>query len=392
MKYYIRAVFLVLPEVITKSTSFLAIFLLGRAFLPEHMGVYAKYSAMIGLLIPIVTFNLGGGMVRFHIVNKSNFLRGIVLDYIPKITLLTLLSIFLAFLIDINFLLVSVPFLIILSDYIKGLAIYRKKDFILIVLSLVNSVVLVCFYLGADRFKGDLWSFVVITIFAAPFFVTIIGYALAYLKGMYGDGIPSNIIKEVFRYSFPTIPRSYAGRLMNNFDRLVGAYAFGEAFNGLYAVNYGLAFSGMAIVEVFTRFYYPRYLESRALNCRDIVYKSNVKYVLGFSVIILALYPVIIFVFPFVFKRDYNISQHFFLLWLINVAFLVFRSIDVEFIFNGKSQYSLYSYGVGLVTNLLLLFLAYILKNELLFYLSTLAGYVSMICAGFIFIRHVEMG
>ena len=390
MKNYLRAVLLVLPEVISKGTSFLAIFLLGRIFLPEHMGIYAKYSAMIGLLIPIVTFNLGGGMVRFHIVNKANYLRGIILNYFPQIIILTLLSILFAFLIDISFLLVSVPFLIILSDYIKGMAIYRKKDLNLVVLSLVNSAVLVCLYLSAGSFKGNLWSFVVLTIFTAPLVVTTIGYALAYHKGMYSDGAPSNTIKDVFRYSLPTIPRSYAGRLMNNFDRLVGAYAFGEAFNGLYAINYGLAFSGMAIVEVFTRFYYPRYLESRELTGRGIVYMANVKYILGFSLIILCFYPVITFLFPFVFKRDYNISQYFFLLWLINVAFLVFRSLDVEFIFNGKSKYSLFSYGVGLVTNLLLLYLSYIFENELLFYLSTLAGYVSMICASIVFIRYVE--
>lgn len=392
MKSYIRILLLAVPELLNKFTSFVAIFLLSKSLNPEDMGVYAQYTALVGLLIPVVTMNLGGGMTRFHILRGFNYLQGIVKNHVFFFLCIIAFSVIIGLAININFLFISLPVLIILGDYFKGLAIYNKNDGLLILLSFISAVALILFYMSASMFKNDLWTFVVYLAFISPFVVSIFGYALISIKGLYVDGKAARLDKELVRYSLPTIPRSYAGRLMNSFDKIIGVFIFGEVFMGMFTVNYGLAFSGIAIVEIFTRFYYPIYLENRKYLSVALVVKKNLKYIFGFSLLIMSIYPLLKWVFPLIIDVNYEMSENFILLWLANIVFLLFRSLDVEFMFNGHSKYSLYSYIIGVTTNLLVLLISAICESQFLFYASTLVGYVAMVITCYSFLRHVELG
>lgn len=231
-------------QILPKFTTLITLPILTSCLTKAEYGTYDLINTLVSLIIPIVVLKLDMGVFRFLIeyrndeqrkaevisttysfVILSSTLSVVAMFFLlRKIEPLTKLLICIYFLLDIVY--------ITTQQIIRGLS----KNMIYAMSSILYAIVNMAFIVLLVSFKGDglngLLCSMILGAALSTIYLIIIGNFFKNIKFSFSR----SLLKEMLAYSWPLIPNSLSGWVMNLSDRLVITAMMGIEMNAIYAV------------------------------------------------------------------------------------------------------------------------------------------------------------
>lgn len=231
-------------QFLPKLTTLITLPILTSCLTKVEYGTYDLINTLVSLIIPIVVLKLDMGVFRFLIEYRNDEQRKaeIISTTYCFVLLTSTLSVIAMFFLLRNIepltkLLICIYFLldivyITTQQIIRGLSknlIYAMSSILYAVVNMAFIVLLVSF--KGEGLKGLLCS-MILGASASSIFLIIFGNFFRNIKFAFS----CSLLKEMLSYSWPLIPNSLSGWVMNLSDRLVITAMLGIEMNAIYAV------------------------------------------------------------------------------------------------------------------------------------------------------------
>lgn len=229
----------------SKIISFLMVPLYTHLLSTSEYGTVDLISTTIGLLLPLLTLELGQAALRYAVETKNeiekNKIFSILTVHILIITILGVLALTVFYYLNLfnNYGLLFIVLLIsrlmnnLYSEYIRGIGLIKEfaiNGILMTLITVVSNIILLV-YLGL-REEGYIISLIIATLGSNLYLF----YAFKGKERLSEFNVDKSLQRKMLRYSIPTIPNSAMWWIISGSTRYFILYFAGATGNGLYAV------------------------------------------------------------------------------------------------------------------------------------------------------------
>lgn len=282
----------------------------------ENYGTVDLVTTLVSLLLPIFSFCIYEGVLRFSMERESDieevwtnslFIQ-IILSFFC-ILLLPVLSMTLLndYKIVIVGLLLLQLFQILLSQFVRGIGnvIYYSINGILMTLIIATSNIFFIVKLGMGV-NGYIYSIILANVISVFFLF----FSSKVYKFINFNKFSLSFIKESLYFSMPLVPNTLMWWLINSSSRLFIVYFLGASANGLFAVSNKVPMILTSIIAIFNQAWQMSAIEEYDSKDRSIFY--NKVYSSTISVLYLSTSLILIILLPLF---QYAIGSEFYNSW-----------------------------------------------------------------------------
>lgn len=368
------SVYYTLLNVLEKAIPFIILPIVTRLFTKEEVGYYILYQAIIEILIPLMTLNIGAAvLLNYYKVDENNFKK----------------YIFNSFILFFFFFIISFSFIYLLSDQISDLINFPAKWLIIVsFITLPRFITQLRQNLWRVKFKIKNYGYYTIGIslfkngigLILVFYFTLgweglilghlIGYLIFALIGIYtffkekliSINIVPSFFKDAFFVGYPLALHQLGLWLGNAANRVIIAGILGTAATGSYGIGATFAMLITVVEDAFTKAFVPHLFEKLKkiqLHEKSEIVRLSV-YVYIFLLVITAIFYIVgYFGVGFIFGHEYIATREFMLPLMLAALMKGLYKLHVNYIMFTKITMKVTQ--ITLTTGLLNIFLAYIL-------------------------------
>jgi len=329
----------------------------------SQYGVMDIIITTVGLLLPLVTFNIYEATFRFTTGNKSDENQVLTLSLLATIVGLILSTIALPIIMHftkmgeivlLTYLLIFVESInFVLKQFARGLGKVEEFAWNGIIASFItlgfSLILMVLLHMGLEGY--------LITIIISYFLTNIYLFIrLKLWKCLIIKKINWNILREMLRYSVPLMPITSMWWIINVSDRYVIGIMLGTAYNGIYAVASKLPSLLSVFEDVFYQAWQMSAIKEASADGENEFYSlifNNYIIILtiGFTLLLVIVRPMVIYLF----SNDYYDAWRYVPLLLVATVFHALSGfLGVFYTVKKKPKGALISVIVGAGVNIAL--------------------------------------